>query len=297
MLQWGTPHDLETYQMWSDCFQRMRYFHRSIYTPGLTLLPMAGQGSRFKMEGFTIPKPFLPIFETPMVVEAVNCIPASDSLRFVTLKELEDIQPYFPSATVIRLDETTDGQATTCMLGLEGVSNSTPLTISACDNGALYDSDALKRLLQDTSIDVIVWSFHNNPTSKLYPHMYAWLDVDEHMQLRDVSIKKPFADRPNTHAIIGTMYFRKTQYFRDGYEYIKKHDIRTNGEFYVDNVLKPLVDMGRKVVVFPVDFYLCWGTPNDYKTFYYWADYFKYDRDTSSEYGGEIEGDSQSVWY
>jgi len=272
MLQWGTPYDLEVYNMWSGCFHTPK--QSTFHVPGLTILPMAGQGSRFRMEGFTTPKPFLPIHGNPMMVEAISCLPKTPELRIICLQEHQDVQPYFPNASVLKLEKTTNGQATTCMLALQDVSNDTPLTITACDNGALYDANKLQMLMEDESVDVIVWSFHNNPTSKLYPHMYAWLDVDNHMNLRDVSIKKAFVDRPNTHAIIGTMFFRKTKYFKQGYDYIVNHDIRTNGEFYVDNVLKPLVDMGLRVVVFPVDYYLCWGTPNDYKTFIYWDSYF-----------------------
>lgn len=273
MLQWGTPTDLADYQGWSDVF---RYpSQRRLTAPGVTILPMAGRGSRFSMVGYTTPKPFLPIGGDPMVVAAVRCLPETPQLRIVTLREHPDIQPYLPDASVYRIEDVTDGQATTCTLAMEDISDDTPVTITACDNGALYSADALQVLLDDPSIDCIVWAFSGSATSRLYPHMYAWLDVDESMRLRDVSIKQPFTDRPNVYAIIGTMFFRKARDFRWGYNFIRTHDIRTNGEFYVDNLLKPLVDAGKRVVVFPVDYYLCWGTPNDYKTFTYWQSYFK----------------------
>lgn len=281
MLQWGTPYDLEVYTMWSNCFKRSA--QPRIQCPGITVLPMAGEGSRFRTQGFTIPKPLLPIHGSPMMIEAIRCLPITDELRVVCLqRDRKDVQEYFPDATVVSFEKTTNGQATTCMIALTDVADDVPVTITACDNGALYNEAHLQKLLEDTTIDVIVWSFHNNPTSKLYPHMYAWLDVDETMKLRDVSIKKPFDNKPNHHAIIGTMFFRKTKYFRQGYEYIVNHDIRTNGEFYVDNLLKPLVDMGLNVVVFPVDYYLCWGTPNDYKTFIYWDEHFNNDHHSAS---------------
>lgn len=272
MLQWGTPADLEEYENWSKCF-------RSTIIPsvsdGITLLPMAGRGSRFSMVGYETPKPFLPIHGVPMMVAAVECLPKTPELRIVTLTEHPNVQEYFPDAKVYRIPDVTDGQATTCIYALGDVSDDTQITITACDNGAIYDVDLLSNLMNDTSIDVIVWAFHNNRTSKLYPHMYAWLDVDSDMRLHDVSVKKPFLDKPNKYAIIGTMTFRRAADFKKGYEFIREHNIRTNGEFYVDNLLKPLIDMGKKIVVFPVDYYLCWGTPNDYKTFTYWESYFK----------------------
>ena len=270
MLQWGTPYDLEVYKTWSA------YFHekprRRIKAPGLTLLPMAGQGSRFRMQGYDTPKPFLPIRGEPMAVAALRDLPESDSTTIISLRR-HAVGEYFPGCRIVELDETTDGQATTCMAALDTVPDSMPLTVTACDNGAMYDPDRLEAMLKDPSIDVIVWCFTNNPTGKLYPHMYAWLDVDDSDSIRTVSIKKPFADKPNTHAIIGTMFFRTTGMFKAAYKHIVDNNIRTNGEFYVDNLLQPLIDQGYVVKAFPVDYYLCWGTPNDYRTFLYWDDY------------------------
>ena len=129
-------------------------------------------------------------------------------------------------------------------------------------------------MIDDKTIDVIVWSFTNNLTSKLYPHMYAWLDVDADGNILDVSIKKPFSDREAKHCIIGTMYFKNKHIYNEGLQEIYEKNIRTNGEFYVDNLLVPLIQKGYKVKVFEVKNYLCWGTPNDYKTYTYWDEYF-----------------------
>ena len=49
---------------------------------------------------------------------------------------------------------------------------------------------------------------------------------------------------------------------------------RINGEFYVDQVFKHMLSAGLKVVVFEIDRYICWGTPEDYEiyedTISYW---------------------------
>jgi NDP-sugar pyrophosphorylase family protein len=270
MLQWGTPYDLETYNMWS------KYFHepprRRIKTKGLTLLPMAGRGYRFLMQGYDCPKPLLPVRKNIMAVSALNDLPETESITIISLKE-HNIRNYFPEKHIIELENVTDGQATTCMFGLEHVKDDIPLTITACDNGAMYNPDVLEEMLNDSTIDVIVWCFTNNPTGKLYPNMYAWLDVDTNKNIHDVSIKKSFVDKPNTHAIVGTMFFRTTRLFKNAYKYIVENNIRTNGEFYVDNMLKPLIEQGFCVKAFEVDYYLCWGTPNDYKTYLYWEEY------------------------
>jgi NDP-sugar pyrophosphorylase family protein len=287
MLQWGTPKDLEEYLMWSSYFRKRKEspLEFSAKTAGITtILPMAGAGSRFQMVGFQQPKPLLPVHGTPMFIEAVNCLPPSENIVFVCQKSHVSLYPIEQlvketwNGTTIPIEYITEGQACTCELAIKetNIPLENPILISACDNGVYYDVKKYETLVNDSSIDVIVWAFTNHPTGKLYPHMYAWLDVDSSGRIHDVSIKKPFADKPNTHAIIGTMFFRTGNLFMEGLQDIYRENIRTNGEFYVDNVLQPLIKKGYNVKVFEVEYYLCWGTPNDYKTYLYWDEYFRF---------------------
>jgi bifunctional N-acetylglucosamine-1-phosphate-uridyltransferase/glucosamine-1-phosphate-acetyltransferase GlmU-like protein len=138
-----------------------------------------------------------------------------------------------------------------------------------------YDSQKYLDMVNDESIDIIVWTFRNNQSSKTNPNAYAWLDVDNDGFVKHVSCKNFIYDNPlKTHAIIGTMFFRKNKYFIDGLQKNYEENIRTNGEFYVDDVLNQNIKSGLKVKVFEVKNYICWGTPNDYKTYQYWYEYF-----------------------
>ena len=46
-------------------------------------------------------------------------------------------------------------------------------------------------------------------------------------------------------------------------------------ELYVDDVLNQNIKLGLKVNAFQVENYICWGTPNDYKTYLYWQNFFE----------------------
>ena len=50
---------------------------------------------------------------------------------------------------------------------------------------------------------------------------------------------------------------------------------RINNEFYVDECINELIEIGLKVKVFEVDKYICWGTPNDLRTYEYWQGFHK----------------------
>jgi NDP-sugar pyrophosphorylase family protein len=267
MIQLGTPGDLKTYQGWST------YFSDRDWT---LILPMGGHGARFADVGYQTPKPLLPVDGVPMFVKAVDCLPDHKRSVFICHRQVKShVKEHYPNAMRCIIDSVTDGQATTCEMGIHGagVSDDEPILISACDNAAVYDNKAFRELVRDKTNDVIVWSFKDHPSSKMNPNMYSWLDVDPEGLIRDVSCKKFVVGRG--HAIIGTMYFRKAKYFLDGLKANREQNIRTNGEFYVDDVLNQNIKSGLKVKVFAVDDYICWGTPNDYKTYQYWKSYFE----------------------
>lgn len=284
MLQWGTPKDLEEYLIWSNYFLNRKQNFNSLHVHDNTtlILPMAGAGSRFSQEGYKLPKPLIDIEGFPMIIKAVNDLPNTGRKIFICQNEHltkykidDEIKKYYDNVDVIGIDYITNGQATTCKIGIDKckVDENDSILISACDNGIYYDIDKYKQLVE-SNVDVIIFTFSNNPTSKLYPHMYAWIDVDEDNNIKRVSVKKSFTDVENKYAIIGTMYFKKCKYFNDGLKIIYEKNIKANNEFYVDNMIQPLVECGLKCKIFNVDYYLCWGTPNDYKTYNYWLEYF-----------------------
>ena len=47
-----------------------------------------------------------------------------------------------------------------------------------------------------------------------------------------------------------------------------------NNEYYIDGCLLDALKMGLRIKVFYVDHFLCWGTPNELKTFEYWQSCF-----------------------
>jgi len=286
MLQWGTPYDLEIYKGWSKYFNNIKNKQPEInHNDDVTLvLPMAGRGSRFSENGYELPKPLIDVDGYPMIIKAVDCLPTTTSKIFICLEDhikehnIDTIlKNYYDNSSVVSINETTNGQACTCEIGIQelNLDLEKPILISACDNGVYYNKQQYIDLVNDVSNDIIVWSFRNNQTSKVNPNMYAWLKVDDDNNIHHVSCKKFIYDDPlKTHAIIGTMYFRKAKYFMEGLKKNYDENIRTNGEFYVDDVLNQNIKDGLKVKVFEVDNYICWGTPDDYKTYNYWKEYF-----------------------
>ncbi len=283
MLQWGTPEDVKEFKLWYNYFNdiiRCTEEEQSLKNTH-TLIPLAGKGSRFINEGFIDPKPMIQVSGKPMVIQAANSLPKSQFHEFVVLEEhmsnyqlKETLLDEFPKANIFSLKETTEGQSVTCSIGLNKVPLNHSLVISATDNGLVYNRNKLDELIRLS--DAIIFTFRNHPSSKVNPQMYGWVDVEaDGINAKSISVKVPISDNPiEDHAIVGTFWFKETRLFHEAYQYQLKNNIRVNNEFYVDSIMGILIDLGYKVKVFEVEHYICWGTPNDYRSFVYWQSFF-----------------------
>jgi NDP-sugar pyrophosphorylase family protein len=274
MLQWGTPTDLDFYNKWSSYFKKsIEYKSDASLENTITILPMAGAGSRFKNEGYIIPKPFIPINGKEMIYQAIKCLPKTDKVMYGCLSNHNEFIDL--DGDIVWIDEILPGQACTCEQILKEVDKQSSILISACDNGAFYDSKKFIDLVNDQSNDVIVWSYTKNYASKYKPNMYSWLELDEDENILKVNVKEFKGNNPlEENAIVGTMFFRNKEIFNKSLKYLYDNTIKTNNEYYVDNLINAAIEIGYKVKNFSIDEYICWGTPNDLKTYEYWQKFF-----------------------
>jgi dTDP-glucose pyrophosphorylase len=272
MLQWGTPFDLGFYSKWSDYYRKTSNGQSSVEIPEcITLLPMAGLGSRFSKEGYVDPKPFIKVNGKNMLDQAIRCLPKTKDIVYGCLKGHKNSAP---SGRVVWIDTVLPGQACTTEKLLDSVEDESIL-VSACDNGVFYDENKFLDLVNDQSNDIIVWSYRNNYSSHYNPNMYSWLNVDDQQNVKYVSVKNFTGKDPlKEYAIVGTMFFRNKDIYQKSLKSLYDKNVRTNGEFYIDNLLNEAIDLGYKVKNFEVDEYICWGTPNDLKTYEYWQTFF-----------------------
>jgi hypothetical protein len=147
------------------------------------------------------------------------------------------------------------------------------LVIGASDNGMIYDRSNFEHASKDA--DAIIFTFRNNPAVLEKPQAYGWVKVDDDLCVERVSVKVPISQDPmKDHAVVGTFWFKTGKLFVDAAEHMIAANTRINNEFYVDECMNDLLELGYKVKVFEIDHYVCWGTPNDYKTFNYWNEFF-----------------------
>lgn len=240
---------------------------------------MAGEGSRFVAEGYTTPKPLIEVDGKPMIVRAVEDLPKGDNYVFISRDfHIEkyhidhELKKYFKDAKVIGLNYLTEGQASTCLLAKDIIDPDDELIIGACDNGMIYDKSLFEE--KKKQYDVMAFTFRNNVTVIEKPQQYGWLKTSGE-KIIGTSIKKQLSDTPmKDHAVVGAFWFKKGSHFINAAEKMIRENRRINNEFYVDECMQDCIDLGLNTGVFEINHYLCWGTPNDYKTYNYWKDFF-----------------------
>ncbi len=233
---------------------------------------MAGLGSRFAEVGYLLPKALVPVSGQPMITQVIKRLPEATKTVFIVRSEHiqkfgidEVIKEASPNARIIELSETTEGQATTCLLGLDGVADEEEVFISACDNTFLFDEAKFAALRAQPDVDCIVWTFTKDELLTAKPTAWGWVKLaPDNRTIADMSVKVPVSSDPfNDHAVVATFWFRKAGDFRAAYAKMVEENYRINNELYVDSMPIFMQKLGKKSVIFPVDLYISWGKPAD----------------------------------
>lgn len=276
-MNWGTPEDFGDYMIWHRLFGDLSSGTMRVpKQQGAVVIPMAGAGSRFASQGYSLPKPLIPVSGEAMAVQAAMSLPESDRLVFVTRQTLPFAEQLktklcstFSNAQIVELEEETDGQARTCVFALSATDDDMPLTIAACDAAMLYDGDQLSSMLESEGPDVIVWTYRGHMDAALKPSSYSWVREDSG-RVVEVTVKRSLGAPDTDPMVIGCFTFRKSSMFGQAAERLFDRGARTNGEFYVDELINDAIAIGYDVRLFDIDHYLAWGTPEELETFMYW---------------------------
>ncbi|MCM1121226.1 MAG: hypothetical protein NC416_01445 [Eubacterium sp.] len=311
--QWGTPEDMEEFIYWTDlvrgttkakrpdrnCEDNAKDKESRSQTDGQAgkdtacgkiLIPMAGAGQRFADAGYRVHKPAIMTTdrktgeEKPMVVCAIQDLPgvAADGGNVIYVDRtfhktdgVEDaIHAYYLRAQFITVDHLTQGQACTCMLAEEYLNPEEPLLIAGCDNGMDINIEVYKKLTKEC--DCIVFTYRHNEAVLANPNAYGWMIADGEGNITGTSIKKAISDTPmEDPAVVATFWFRKAKIFLDATKKMIAENDRVNGEYYVDQVARHVLDLGYRAKIFDIDRYVGWGTPADYEGYQKTWQYFK----------------------
>ncbi|EDO9054156.1 NTP transferase domain-containing protein [Campylobacter coli] len=256
--QFGTPKDFE--------YVKDKLNSQDIYNEKLkiqnTVILSAGRGERFLNLNFNQPKPFLPLGDSTIVENIINtlknvetniiCVGAQDHEKYWEniSKEVRFVKPNKIGAAYSYKESCGD---------LKG-----DVLILPCDLIAKHINEEFKSLQKECEIIIFVTQASRYNINN--PHYFTWVDGKDG-KVDTISVKNRSND--TDLVIIGSFYFKENSLLLEYINKIFQEDIKTNGEFYIDNVFELLIKT-HKVGYIIVNNYFSFGTPEEYLENKYW---------------------------
>ena len=231
---------------------------------------MAGLGSRFTSEGYSIPKPLLPVGDYRMF-EVVIANFATNDLESVSIVAPRSFNLHSDVTTLseklgirihlIEIDFITNGPAESAYLALENLDQETPVVIANSDQFLDFSPQTWIDSVMDSTADGSILCMRDDDPKWSYARLGADGLAEEVVEKRVIS----------NLATCGVYFFKASRIFRDGFLNLQARDERVNGEFYVAPIYNEIIKKGQEVSVFdlgPVsEVMFGLGTPADYQYF------------------------------
>lgn len=286
-MQWGTPEDVSEYNYWSSLFDSIsdssrdkEYFnHKNLIYDGSKIILAAGAGKRFH-DFSEKPKPFIEVSGRPMMFQSSASLPKFRNTYFSLLQE--DVKHLnnmtLINSGLIKIKSLTQGQAKTANESFKQIKskhqNNSFILFGSCDNALVYSQDDLKSYIDKVDFDILVFGAKSYPSAIRDPNQYGWIIADDGYQIREVLVKKEPDNVDQTPIVTGSFLFKNESVFNDVMmDYLNSTDT-VNKEYYLDSSINTAIKKGYKCVFYNADYFICWGTPNDLKTFEYWQSCF-----------------------
>ena len=224
------------------------------------LIPMAGEGSRFKNVGFKEPKPLIDVNGKSMIQLVCENINFDGNYIFVAqdkdidqFKIKEHLNNICKEFTLIKQNGKLDGAAKSCLLAKKDIDNDSPLLIANSDQYIDWDPQVTINNFIQSGVDGAILSFKSNDTK------WSYAKKNEHGFVSAVAEKNVISD----NATCGIYYWKHGSDFVKYAEQMIKKNIKTNNEFYVCPVYNEAIEDEKIIILYTVDKMYGLGTPED----------------------------------
>ena len=242
------------------------------------IMPMAGEGSRFKEQGYDVPKPLIKLNDVELYRHALNSIDTNEQLNgydfkytFIIREEFRDIivpqlLKSYPKANILSVEETTKGALETVMIAENYIEDYDYFIVMDCD--LEFKSEEFMEVLNE-AIDTdspLLLSFYSRDNK------YSYVAINDLNDVIHVAEKEVVS----THAIGGCYCLGSGKLFKKCakiyiYDFYKG---KVNSpEIYISLIYNYIIKEGENVAVYDMNFhedrYWSYGTPYDLEHYNY----------------------------
>ena len=279
----GTPLDFRIYLYWKRYFEQNIFLSNQFIFPGANLIPMSGEGKRFKEYGYRVTKPLIEINKKPMLINTCMTFPKTKNWNFVINNKdnlnnriSKMINEIDYQSKIITVNKITQGPAASCYLAKGLIKQNEPLFISSCDYLTIFNEKKFKQLIKKKDIDGSIWTYKLNDIIVKSFENFGYCKVDKNNFVKKVVEKKTISNKPyNDQMLIGSFWFKKAKYFFNNFEKAVKIKNLLNNEYYVGNNINLLLNKKMKFIVFEIDQWITLNDPFELKVYEYWKTMFE----------------------
>lgn len=236
------------------------------------IMPMAGEGSRFQKEGWTIPKPLIELHGIPLFIRAIRSVAVENvpmRYSFIVRKEHidryhidEQIKALLPEASIYFVQETTRGAVETCLIAENGIGSEDAILVMDCDlefRSKAYIEYIRQSLLQSAELASggALVSFESDEPR------YSYAAVDDNMIVKRTAEKEVISH----HALCGAYFFSSSKGFLRAAHRLLDEPVFDKPEYYVSLLYNYLLADGEVVRLAPMEEYCSYGTPEELKRY------------------------------
>lgn len=238
----------------------MRHLH--------VVMPMAGEGSRFRKEGWTTPKPLIllngqPLFKHAISSVAVDGIPMKYSF-IVRHEHIEKygidagIKSFLPEANIFSVMKTTRGAVETCLMAENAIADDDAVIVMDCDlefrSSKFIEiiKQALSLPIEDANGGALVSFTSDEPK-------YSYAEVDKDGFVVRTAEKEVISN----HALCGAYFFSSGRSFKEIAHRLLNEPEFKKPEYYVSLLYNYMLADGEKVRIAPMEEYRSYGTPEE----------------------------------
>lgn len=236
------------------------------------IMPMAGEGNRFKKEGWTTPKPLIELSGQPLFKHAICSVSAEDiplKYSFIVRQEHinqygidEGIKSFLPEANVFSVEKTTRGAVETCLIAEPAISDDDGIVVMDCDlefrsKGFLSIICEILSMPANQAEGGALVSFESTEPR------YSYAEVGEDGCVIRTAEKEVISN----HALCGAYFFSTGRRFKEIARQLLNEPEFKKPEYYVSLLYNYLLANGETVRIAPMEEYYSYGTPDELKRY------------------------------
>ena len=205
------------------------------------IIPLGGKGERFSKNGYTQPKPLIPIFEKNMidyVIDNLN-ITSEDKIFIIYNSNLDNynfssyIKNKYTFINLIKINDTK-GAVETLFLGINDIINeysyNDKCLILDCDT--FYTQDIIN-IFKNSNDNMVFYTKNYDKEA-----IYSYIELNEESKILNIREKEKISDNANT----GAYAFTDIKLLYDYCKYVLDNNITFNNEPYTSCVISEMLN-------------------------------------------------------